>query len=203
MKGYLVTPQKLVCEDGKCFTIPSCDLKNTDISCRLFTPEQLGCGSNTKWFQQQGGNWLPWRNKPVLCRCRVPYKGPHEKCVWDSMVSYTSVFLNLINNAERLCLNLHFTGSRKEATAAVSPQEIQRPMSPQMCASPLVFLWGKELDLDPKSDLHQFRFYRDPELSSIRWHQRFRFWFRPTFEWIKSLGNKRTFFHSTHLLPSE
>lgn len=128
---------------------------------------------------------------------RVPYKGPHEKCVWDSMV------LNLINNAERFCLNLHFTGSRKEATAAVSSQEIQRPMSPQKCASPSVFLWGKEMHLDPKSDLHQFRFYRDPELSSIRGYQRFRVWFGLTFEWIKSLGNKRTFFHSTHLLPSE
>lgn len=134
---------------------------------------------------------------------RVPYKGPQEKCVWDSMVSYTSMFLNLINNAGRFYLNLHFTGRREEATAAVSSQETQRPMSPQMCASPLVFLWGKELYLDPKSDLHQFRFYRDPELSSIRGYQRFRFWFRPTFEWIKSLGNKRTFFHSTHLLPSE
>lgn len=101
------------------------------------------------------------------------------------MATYTSMFLNLISNAERFCLNFHFTGSRKEATAAVLSHEIQRPTSPQMCASPLVLLWGKKLHLDPKSDLHQFRFYSDPELSSIRGYQRFRFWFRPTFEWKK------------------
>lgn len=81
IKGYLVTSQKLVFEDGKCFKIPSCDLKNTDISYRLFTPEQLGCGRNTNWSQQRGGNGFPWRNEPVLCRCRAPHKGPHEK--WE------------------------------------------------------------------------------------------------------------------------
>lgn len=48
------------------------------------------------------------------------------------MISYTPMFLNVINNAERFCLNLHFTGGRKEASAAVSSQEIQRP-SPHRC----------------------------------------------------------------------
>lgn len=116
---------------------------------RLFTPEQLGCGSNTNWSQQRGGNWLPWRNKPVLSRCRIPYKGPHERCVRDSMISYTSTFLNLINKAERFCLDLLFTGSRKEATAAITSQEIQRPMSPQTCASPLVLLEGRSCICTP------------------------------------------------------
>lgn len=156
IKGYLVTSQKLLFEDRKCFKIPSCDPKNTDISYRLSTLERLGCGSNTNWSQQRGGNWLPWRNKPVLCRCRLPYKGPHEKCVWDSMISYTSMFLNLINNAESFCLNLHFTGNRKEATAAVSSQEIQRPVSSQMCLT-ISVPWGKKLYLDPESDFMVIR----------------------------------------------
>lgn len=157
IKGYLVTSQKLLFEDRKCFKIPSCDLKNTDISYRLFTLEKLGCGSNTNWSQQQGGNWLPWRTKPVLSRCRVPYKGPHEKRVWDSMISYTSMFLNLINNAERFCLNLHFTGSRKSHCCCLIPGNPEANVLTNVCLT-VSAPWGKKLYLDPKWDLHQFRF---------------------------------------------
>lgn len=146
-------------------------------------------------------NWLPWRNKPVLCRCRIPCKGPHEKWAWDSVISYTPMFLNLINNAERFCLNLHFTGSRKEATAAaVSSQEIQRKMS-HKCVPTISFTLKEEALLGSQVRLASIQ---------ILWWSRTKQVIRDLGSGLdqllngkKSLGSKRTFFHSTHLLPSK